>query len=68
MMRLNFGPRLDIIGKDEAPDPEDTIAEAIERIAPDYHDDIADLFGQVYTEENEPDTFIDGELDFNEQR
>jgi hypothetical protein len=35
---------------------------------PDYHDDIADLFGQVYTEESEPDTFIDGELDFNEQR
>ena len=55
MMRLNFGPRLDIIGKDEAPDPEDT----------DYHDDIADLFGQVYTEESEVDTFIDGELDFS---
>ena len=58
MMRLNFGPRLDIIGKDEAPDPEDT----------DYHDDIVGLFGQVYTEESAPDTFIDGELDFNEQR
>jgi hypothetical protein len=56
MTRLNFGPRLDIIGKDEAPDPEDA----------DYHDDIADLFGQVYTEESEPDTFIDGELDFNQ--
>lgn len=55
MIVLNFGPRLDIIGKDEAPDPEDT----------DYHDDIADLFGQVYTEESEPDTFIDGELDFS---
>ena len=58
MTRLNFGPRLDIIGKDEVPDPEDS----------DYHDDIADLFGQVYAEESEVDTFIDGELDFNEQR
>ena len=58
MTRLNFGPRLDIIGKDEAPDPEDT----------DYHDDICELFGQVYEEESAPDTFIDGELDFNEQR
>ena len=58
MTRLNFGPRLDIIGKDEAPDPEDA----------DYHDDIVDLFGQVYTEESAPDTFIDGELDFNEER
>lgn len=58
MTRLNFGPRLDIIGKDEAPDPEDS----------DYHDDICELFGQVYTEESAPDTFIDGELDFNEQR
>ena len=55
MTRLNYGPRLDIIGKDEAPDPEDT----------DYHDDICELFGQVYEEENEVDTFTDGELDFN---
>ena len=56
MTRLNFGPRLDIIGKDEAPDPEDT---------EDYHDDICELFGQVYEEENEVDTFTDGKLDFN---
>ena len=55
MTRPNYGPRLDIIGKDEAPDPEDT----------DYHDDICELFGQVYDEENEVDTFTDGELDFN---
>lgn len=57
MTRLDFGPRLDIIGKDEVPDPEDT----------DFHDDIAELFGQVYTEE-EPDTFVIGELDFNDKR
>ena len=56
MTRLNFGPRLDIIGKDEAPDPEDT---------EDYRDDISELFGQVYEEENEVDTFTDGKLDFN---
>lgn len=56
MTRLNYGPKLDIIGKDEAPDPEDT---------EDYRDDICELFGQVYTEESEVDTFIDGELDFN---
>jgi hypothetical protein len=56
MTRLNFGPRLDIIGKDEAPDPEDT---------EDYRDDICELFGQVYEEENEVDTFTDGKLDFN---
>ena len=59
MTRLNFGPRLDIIGKDEAPDPEDT---------EDYRDDICELFGQVFGEESEPDTFIDGELDFEDKR
>jgi hypothetical protein len=57
MTRINYGPRLDIIGKDEAPDPEDT---------EDYRDDICELFGQVFgEEENEVDTFTDGELDFN---
>ena len=56
MTRLNYGPRLDIIGKDSVPDPENT---------EDYHDDICELFGQVYEEENEVDTFTDGELDFN---
>ncbi|CAB4188138.1 hypothetical protein UFOVP1165_31 [uncultured Caudovirales phage] len=35
---------------------------------PDYHDDICELFGQVYTEESAPDTFIDGELDFEDKR
>lgn len=56
MTRLNFGPRLDIIGKDEAPDPDDS----------DYHDDICELFGQVFgEEENEVDTFTEGKLDFN---
>ena len=58
MTRLDFGPRLDIIGKDETPDPEDT----------DYHDDICELFGQAYEEESKVDTFIDGELDFESNR
>ena len=57
MTRLNYGPKLDIIGKDEAPDFEDT---------EDYRDDICELFGQVFSEdENEVDTFTDGKLDFN---
>jgi len=60
MTRLNFGPRLDIIGKDAAPDPEDT---------EDYRDDICELFGQVFgEEENEVDTFTEGELDFEHER
>lgn len=68
MTRLNFGPRLDIIGKDEVPDPEDTeflreVTNYLEEQV--YHDDICELFGQVYTEESEVDTFIDGELDFS---
>lgn len=59
MTRLNYGPKLDIIGKDDVPDPED---------GEDYRDDICELFGQVYTEESEVDTFIDGELDFEDKR
>lgn len=59
MTRLNYGPRLDIIGKDSVPGPEDT---------EDYRDDICELFGQVYEEESEVDTFTEGELDFEHER
>lgn len=58
MTRLNFGPRLDIIGKDEAPDPDDS----------DYHDDICELFGQVYTEELDDMIPPEGLLDFEDKR
>jgi len=59
MTRLNFGPRLDIIGKDAAPDPEDT---------EDFHDDICELFGQVYTEESDDMIPPEGLLDFEDKR
>lgn len=56
MTRINFGPDLDELSREELPDPIET---------EEYRDDICELFGQVYTEEAETDTFIDGELDFN---
>mgnify|MGYP003662259555 CR=1 FL=1 len=59
MTRLNYGPRLDIIGKDEAPGPEDTEG---------YHDDICELFGQVYEEESDAMIPPEGLLDFEDKR
>jgi|APGre2960657468_1045069.scaffolds.fasta_scaffold02209_9 hypothetical protein len=59
MTRLNYGPRLDIIGKDSVPGPKD---------AEDYRDDICELFGQVYTEESDDMIPPEGLLDFEDKR